>query len=346
MLELIGVLLFTRISIYVIRNKSEGMTCMGSDKSNAKPMTIDARRKRVNRIKKMIVLIIVVFLLLPSILCLTLWVKVVKLEKNLDKLLVLHEQNYPVEHIGEEENTVIAADVDKDTIKATKAPAKKKKKVVDHSKIKGKKVYLTFDDGPSGNTEKILDILLEYNIKATFFVIGQTDEHSVRMYKRIYDEGHTLAMHSYTHQYKNIYKSVDAFRKDIDRLSDLLYEITGERPKFIRFPGGSSNTVSNVSMKKIIAYSKEAGLIYFDWNVINGDATGEKMSNNQMIESVISGVQLYETSMVLMHDCAGKAQTVETLPSIIDKLKKMKVNLLPINETTIPIQHIKVSSID
>lgn len=216
---------------------------------------------------------------------------------------------------------------------------------VDQTKIKGKKVYLTFDDGPSENTSEVLKILKKNNIKATFFVVGRTDDRAKELYKQIYDEGHTLAMHSYTHNYQAIYKSVNAYKKDITKLSDLLYDITGERPKYLRFPGGSSNAVSKVDMKKVILYTKEEGLKYYDWNVINGDATGKKMSDKEMVSSVVSGVKQYETSIVLMHDCAGKEQTVKTLPSVIKKLKKMKVTFLPINDTTKLIQHIKAEDV-
>ncbi|MBO4461285.1 MAG: polysaccharide deacetylase family protein, partial [Lachnospiraceae bacterium] len=104
-----------------------------------------------------------------------------------------------------------------------------------------KKVYLTFDDGPSHNTELILDILKEYNVKATFFVIGRNDEYSKSLYKRIVDEGHTIALHSYTHRYSSIYASLDAYKEDLQKISDLVYDATGVRSKFIRFPGGSSN---------------------------------------------------------------------------------------------------------
>lgn len=312
---------------------------MSGDTTKAKKAAIDARRKRVNRIKKIIILIVVIFLLLPSILCVSLWVKVLHLEQKLDQFV----EDYTIEHkVSNEEvdNTVMAAevgleDVEKETVSEDE----------DQTKIEGKKVYLTFDDGPSRNTEKILDILAEYNVKATFFVIGQTDEHSKRMYQRINQEGHTLAMHSYTHQYKKIYKSVNAYKKDMDMLSNLLYDTTGTRPHFIRFPGGSSNTVSTVDMKKIIQYTKDAGYVYYDWNVINGDATGENLSKKQMIHNVVSGVEMYENSVVLMHDCVGKDLTVQTLPTVIEKLKKMGVTLLPINDTTVPVQHIKADDV-
>ena len=108
-----------------------------------------------------------------------------------------------------------------------------------------------------------------------------------------------------------------------------------------RFPGGSSNAVSKVDMKEVILYTKKAGYIYYDWNVINGDATGKKMTESEMVSSVVSGVKQYETSIVLMHDCAGKEMTAKTLPTVIKKLQKMKVTFLPISDTTKTIQHIK-----
>lgn len=263
----------------------------------------------------------------------------------LEKKLNAFMEEYSIEYAEAGElgvtmdDTVSAAEIT--PVVPTKVP-----KEEDQTLIEGKKVYLTFDDGPSDNTEKILEILKETNTKATFFVIGHTDEHSKEMYRRIYEEGHTLAMHSYTHQYQKIYQSVNAYKKDMTKLYNLLYEITGQKPKFIRFPGGSSNTVSKVDMKNIILYTKKAGYTYFDWNVINGDATGQTLSDEQMINSVISGVKMYDTSVVLMHDCAGKEQTVRTLPTIIKKLKKMKAAMLPINDTTTLVQHIKADEVE
>ena len=244
-----------------------------------------------------------------------------------------------------QQDTALAANV-KDK-KETKEDAEDEDKasVEDQTKITGKKVYLTFDDGPSKNTEKILEILDQYDVKATFFVIGQTDEHSKQMYQKIYNEGHTLAMHSYTHQYQKIYKSVSAYKKDLSKLSDLLYDTVGIRPKYVRFPGGSSNTVSNVDMKEIIRYMNKAGYIYYDWNVVNGDATGKNYTKKEMVDSVMSGVNQYDNSIVLMHDSAGKEKTVEILPTILKKLKKMKANVLAINDTTVPVQHIKADEV-
>lgn len=303
---------------------------------------IEARRKRVDRIKKIIILIIVIFLLLPSLLCLTLWVKVVQLEKKLDQFADAYALQVEVDTDTQPDNKAYAADIEQQLEEdGTVEPEEE-----DQTLLEGKKVYLTFDDGPSENTEKILDILSEYDVKATFFVIGRTDDVSKDIYQRIRREGHTLAMHSYTHQYQKIYASKNAYKRDLEKLSDLLFDVTGEKCKFIRFPGGSSNTVSKVPMKEIIRYTNSEGYIYYDWNVINGDATGRNLTDKQMVNSVVSGVKSYENSVVLMHDCVGKEQTVKTLPLIIKKLQKMNVNILPINDTTTPVQHIKASDVN
>lgn len=331
---------------------------MSSNKNAAGKQAIEERRKRIERLKKIIITIFIVCLLLPSIFCTALFVKLARMEKRLDTMEAVYLKDKELIESNSEEKIAQAApkvtlpttsNVEKTkevelTIQA-EATEKPENSIQDQTKIKGKKVYLTFDDGPSKNTEIILDILKKNNVKATFFVIGHTDEFSKKMYKRIYEEGHTLAMHSYTHVYQTIYKSLGNYKKDISKLSNLLFEITGEKPKFLRFPGGSSNTVSSIDMKDVIKYVDSEGLSYFDWNVINGDATGKKLTEKQMVSNVMEGVEAYENSTVLMHDCAGKEMTVKTLPTILKKLKKKKVSILPINETTVPVQHIHVDKV-
>lgn len=207
-----------------------------------------------------------------------------------------------------------------------------------------KKVYLTFDDGPSKNTEKILDILEEYDTKATFFVVGQEDEFSKKMYQRIVDEGHTLAMHSYTHDYSRIYKSKKEFFSDLSKIRKLLYRTTGVEPIFYRFPGGTSNEVSKVSMKKLVKALTDEGYVYFDWNAMSGDASGKDLTKKQLITNVLKDVEIHNTSVVLMHDAADKKKTVQMLPDLLKKLKKMKVEILPIDKDTPLVQHVKADA--
>ncbi|CUH92427.1 hypothetical protein SD1D_0879 [Herbinix luporum] len=212
--------------------------------------------------------------------------------------------------------------------------------------FKNKKVYLTFDDGPTYNTDKILDILAEYNVKATFFVIGSTDEVDKERYRRIVNEGHTLGMHSYSHDYNKIYNSLEDFDKDFTKLMKLLYDTTGYTPTIYRFPGGSLNHVSKSDMKIFIKYLIEKEMNYYDWNVVNGDAEGVDYTEEEMIDKVLEGVASKKTSIVLMHDGHGKEKTVASLPKLLEALISRGAEILPMDENVPLIQQIKVSSVD
>ena len=198
-------------------------------------------------------------------------------------------------------------------------------KIDKEKESKEKVAYLTFDDGPSANTPKILDILKEKNVKATFFVIG--NKNMTHIYKRIVDEGHTLGNHTYGHDYNQIYKSTDTFFSDVDKLNDLLEEATGQRSKILRFPGGSNNTVSRRAggkgiMDIMTTAVKENGYRYFDWNVDSLDASKGKQSKDVIVKSVLNGSNHTNKAVILMHDAPAKTTTVDALPEIIDGLSK------------------------
>ena len=202
-----------------------------------------------------------------------------------------------------------------------------------------RRVYLTFDDGPSANTDRILDILAQYGVKATFFVVGK--EGYTDQYRRIVEDGHTLAMHSYSHRYNEVYASLDSYKADLTKLHDYLYELTGEDCRFVRFPGGSSNTVSKVSMWDLIDYLESEDMVYFDWNVSSGDSTDNKKSVDQLTNNVLENIGKYNNAVVLFHDAAGKTTTVDALAGIIEKiLESDNTVLLPISEDTVKVQHL------
>lgn len=206
------------------------------------------------------------------------------------------------------------------------------------------KVYLTFDDGPSKNTREILDILDRYGVKATFFVCGKEDAESIEALKEIAARGHTIGMHSYSHDYGSLYNSLDGFVEDYHRISDYIYDNTGIRSTIYRFPGGSSNTVSNISMIEAARYLYGSGVVYYDWNVSSGDAEGKKLTTSKLIDNCILNIDKRETSIILLHDAASKDTTVEALPELIEKIQAMEdTEILPITEGTVPIQHIKVN---
>lgn len=286
------------------------------------------RKKRVKRIKKIIVGTAIVLLLLPTIMCLFLLVKVHSLEKQIETITKVSDSG--VVKAQEKE------------VKTTKAP---KKATTAEPTIKPtddtttKKVYLTFDDGPGSQTGKILDILKKNHVKATFFVTGKEDASSKKIYQRIVKEGHTLAMHSYSHIQDVIYDSKEAFEKDLKQINRCLYEATGVHTKFYRFPGGSSTQNTSLPIQNFIDVLNKNHYLYLDWNVISPDINNANATKEQVVTGVMQGVDAYDTAVVLMYDVADKPMTVKALPSIIKQIKAKNYELLPVDESMILIQH-------
>ena len=180
-----------------------------------------------------------------------------------------------------------------------------------------KVVYLTLDDGPSKNTQAVLDILDKYNAKATFFVTGAMPEYK-DMIKKAYDKGHTIGMHTYSHDYAKVYASVDAYFQDLDQIGQLVKEEIGYVPCFIRFPGGSSNTISASYTKGIMTTLTQEvqarGYQYYDWNGSSGD--GAVRTTEQLVDQATS---FHDNNIILLsHDSETKDTTVEALPKIIE----------------------------
>ena len=210
-----------------------------------------------------------------------------------------------------------------------------------NNNLNQKKVYLTFDDGPSDHTAEILDILKKNKVKATFFVVGKETEHAKKMYQRIILEGHTLGMHSYSHNYDQIYANVGAFSKDLMKLQKYLYDVTDVKPFIYRFPGGSSNHCAG-NIKPYIRYVNKKGLLYFDWNALNEDAVNFEQSSQQLNEKILKDVRRQKTSIVLMHDLHETQNTVKGLDTLIKTLKKEGYQILPITKNTKPVHHVSI----
>lgn len=183
-----------------------------------------------------------------------------------------------------------------------------------------KQVYLTFDDGPSSEvTDQILDILKNYNIKATFFVIGQNAQYYPEILKRIHEEGHSIGIHTYDHNYKKIYSSPDNLQQDIENCLQEIRDILGEdfNTNLYRFPGGSYRKNKEIFINRI----EEMGLIYYDWNALNGDAEGKNPSESYLINRFNETSNGYNVILSLMHDTNAKTNTVNSLPEIIERLQ-------------------------
>lgn len=181
-------------------------------------------------------------------------------------------------------------------------------------------IYLTFDDGPNATiTPQILDILKRKNVKATFFILNY-NETGEKLVQREIEEGHTVAIHGYSHTYKDIYKSVDTYMENITKLQEKIKASTGCNTIITRFPGGSSNTVSRFNPGIMTILTKEVvdrGYRYFDWNVSSGDAGGARTSKD-VYNNVVNGLSKNRMNVVLMHDFSGNTKTVNALEDIID----------------------------
>lgn len=195
--------------------------------------------------------------------------------------------------------------------------------LIESSATDKKVCYLTFDDGPNNTvTPQILDVLRRYNIKATFFQVGSLIEANEDISRRVYDEGHLIANHSYDHTYSKIYASKDSFMEEFNKTAELIKNITGDDYfPVIRFPGGSHNTGTYGEAKQ--EYKKslaENGYYFCDWNALSGDAESTFQTTKQLLQTVKSTIGKQNKVVLLMHDASNKKQTVEALPEIIKYL--------------------------
>ena len=195
-------------------------------------------------------------------------------------------------------------------------------------------VYLTFDDGPNpGTTDVILDILKEEGVEATFFVINEGPDELI---KREFDEGHTVALHTASHSYPVLYASDEAYFNDLQIIHDRVQRITGVDSKIIRFPGGSSNTVSrhysSGIMSRLTQEVVNRGYKYYDWNISSGDAEGGNPAPSKIYNNVVSNLRKDRVNMVLMHDI--KTYTRDALRDIIRYCKNNGYQMKKITNCT------------
>lgn len=182
-------------------------------------------------------------------------------------------------------------------------------------------VYLTFDDGPSPRTDEILSTLAWEEVKATFFVVGQTKEENLQRMRDIVDQGHTIAMHSYSHNYKKIYTSVEAFLDDMYQIFVQIRDTTGVTPSFFRFPGGSVNAYNYGIYQDIMAEMLRRGFVPCDWNMSAQDATKTPLAPEKIVSNILNSAGR-SRGVVLMHDSAARTTTAQALPEIIRQLRE------------------------
>lgn len=208
--------------------------------------------------------------------------------------------------------------------------------------------YLTFDDGPSVNTRSILRILAAYDVQATFFVTGKDTPSGHELYRLIRRGGHSLGLHSYSHSYRHIYSSPQAFQNDFARLDRLVQSTTGYRSTIFRFPGGSNNRISwrygGKDLMMTLARQKLGeGYQYFDWNVDSSDASVSHQKRERIVQAVLDGCRGKKKAIILMHDSQAKTTTVQALPEIIEGLRKQGFIFAPLRHDSFTYQFISPS---
>lgn len=305
-------------------------------------------------LNKAVFTLLITMIIVPTILCVVLLFRITSLQNEMDKLLANKNattDNIPVSGDSSGDEKTTAGNVaDNESTTGNEGTTDKGnqngEQTTEPPKVEplppGKYAYLTFDDGPSANTEAILDILDQYGVKATFFVNGHTGATMEARYKAIVERGHALGIHTYTHQYSSVYANVESFANEVESLRTYLYDVTGVDVKLFRFPGGSSNTIVD-DINPYIKWILDNGYSYHDWNCSNGDAEKTKPTVQQIIDNCMVQVnQGYKNLVILMHDTKPKDTTVQALPALIEKLKENGYEIRAIDERTVPVQHRKL----
>lgn len=261
---------------------------------------------------------------------------------------------------SETNNTPATIDNNKNTTNTTETQAKPTENKTNENKTQTNKVsenktadsktttsngksiaYLTFDDGPSSITNSVLDILKKYNVKATFFVINSGSYNKTTLQREV-NEGHTIGLHAYDHNYAIAYKDDNSYLDGIDKLRAKVKADTGFDSHYIRFPGGSSNTISKRYskgiMSRITKTAKQRGYKYYDWNVDDDDA-GRARTADDCYNNVIKELRPNRSNIVLMHDFGTNKKILEALPRIIEYCQKNGYKMLPIDDNTPEIHH-------
>lgn len=203
-----------------------------------------------------------------------------------------------------------------------------------------KTAYLTFDDGPSKVTEIILDTLKTEKINATFFLVGKAITSDMEStVKRIYEDGHTIGIHTYSHK-SDIYHSIDSYLEDFEKVCEQIKELTGEEPKIFRFPWGSANQYLCNNCAKVTEILEEKGYTYYDWNVSAEDAIGNP-TKYSILNNIKKNYKKYNEAIILMHDSSINKLTAELLPEIINMIKEADYEFDTLDHMEVPFQYSK-----
>ncbi len=303
------------------------------------------RRKRVSRIKTGIIMTIAIWIAISILAIVVLGIMVVKLNSRIYKLeLQLNTAISSTVTGTESDDGDIASDEESSGAKTQAVVKQLESKDNVYHDGDTRKVYLTFDCIPGDNTGAILDALANCGVKATFFVTADTSGKYDDVYKRIVQDGHTIAMASYSNSYSKIYESTEAFTDDLTQISDYITNLTGIAPDIYRFPGGSMNQIRDVDMVELVKILNSKRITYFDWNVNSGD-TADNCSVDDIVNNVTSGIAKYDNSVVLLHDDSNRSTTAEAIEPLVESIKAQGAEILPIDNNTYKVQYIKSDTV-
>ena len=257
------------------------------------------------------------------------------------KALVVVNNNVDVNQVGQYyiSYAVTNSSKKKITLEIPVYVYEKQKDSLNENDVKKKIVYMTFDDGPSQYTKDLLDTLDKYNVKATFFVTGNNEKYRSSIVDA-YQRGHTIGLHSYSHNYAKIYRSVKSFYDDLGQVDAMVYDLIDVHPNIFRFAGGSSNTVSKKIcvgiMSDLVKTTKGRGYRYFDWNVTGGDS-GKPTTADKVFNRVVKGIKRKNIAVNLQHDTKGFS--VQAVDQIIAWGLANGYSFLPISDLTTYTSH-------
>ena len=212
-------------------------------------------------------------------------------------------------------------------------------KIAKITKSEEKVAYLTFDDGPSCNTKRVLDVLNAYQINATFFLIGSNITPDTKpIVERMVKEGNAVGIHTYSHEANKMYASAEAFEKDFLQAEDIINATTGQKARLCRFPWGSANNYLKKIDSQVLPWLEEKGYYYCDWNVSAEDSIGTPTAYS-IIRNIKKDYGRYEHPILLMHDSNTNCLTAEMLPDIIVMLKQDGYNFDTLDHMEKPYQY-------
>lgn len=199
--------------------------------------------------------------------------------------------------------------------------------------------YLTFDDGPSPVTAEILDILDQYGIKASFFVTGENSAENENVLRDAAQRGHSIGVHSDSHDYNIIYNSVEAYLADFEAMFRKIVEVTGDSPTIFRFPGGSTNAYNLLTRDEIIAEMERRGFAFYDWNAAGNDAVAGGITADQVAGNALGSATGRQRPIILLHDRADNTSTAEALPRIIEEMWARGYRFEPLTSAVEPVTY-------